>query len=229
MKNSLIILAAAAAFVLTGTGVLADDIAPPWWRDGTPKYGADRRTIQQWEFGTANTIPIAEPGYVIPPASLAPQAGISPGGDWIDDDPDSARQGIWPLSDDEASGLIDLFIANYPDGPEKKIWVQLTWKPQTHIPVPPELGSPQISATTSSSIIPVNAVLHSEDPLDEDWIHSRYLIVVQPNPLFETIRISGDILVDEVVVDTICPEPASLLLLGVAVPFILRRKNRGGN
>jgi len=224
--NRSLILSACAVAMLPAAPLSADDIAPPWWRDKHPNHEINRSTLQQWEFAAGLGNPLAEPGFLSPPSSVDPIAGVEPGSTWIDDDPDSSRQGLWALTEDESAGMINLFISNYTDGPEKKIRIQLTWKPRPHILPPPEDGSPLISAFTNLSLIPVYAELLSERPLAEDWIHSSYLIVVRPNPSSEIITLSGDILVDEVVVDTICPEPGTLLLLGAGVPFLARARRR---
>jgi len=49
------------------------------------------------------------------------------------------------------------------------------------------------------------------------------LVDVPPEPTIETINITGDITIDEVVIDTIRPEPTTMVLLGLAVPFVLKR------
>ncbi|MBI4580191.1 MAG: PEP-CTERM sorting domain-containing protein, partial [Planctomycetes bacterium] len=57
------------------------------------------------------------------------------------------------------------------------------------------------------------------------WIHSTYLIRLEPNPDFEIVLVSGSITVDQLVIDTICyPEPASLMLLGLGGTLLLRRR-----
>jgi hypothetical protein len=229
MKNSSIVLAALIALTAGASNALADDIAPPWWRYKDPDPVANRSTLQHWEFGNNETDPIADAVYTAPPETLAPQAVISPADAWIDEHYNSARQGIWTLSESPSSGLINLFISNYSGGPEKKIWVQLTWMPIPQLAPLISDGAPVIVARTSSSITPVSGDLLTEQSVGEDWIHSTYLIVVRPNPEFESVTISGDILIDSVVVDTICPEPGTLLALGVGIPFILRIRGKRGN
>ena len=225
MRKSLNALALAAVMSLILSPVLADDIVPPWWRDKDPDHVANRSTFQQWEFGSDEQTTAAENGYEDPPGTLGPPtAVVYAGATWIDDDPDSSRQGIWSLTESTTDGWIDLFILNYSDGPEKKIWVQLTWKPLDFVP-PAEPGQPLITGL-DDTFTSFDFDLVSERSLDEGWIHSTYLSVIQPNPLQEIVAISGDILVDEVVVDTICPEPATLALMALGFPLLMKSRRR---
>ena len=230
MRRSLIVLLAVASLALTGTGVWADDFAPPWWRGKRiPDPEEDSSTYQRWEFETAVLQPIAEEGYVNPPIGPPPQAGIDPAGAWIGSH--GGRTGIRPLSDSPTSGLIDLFIYNYSGGPEKKVWVQLTWMPLD--PQDPD-DVPDISAFGTvlndpplpPLLLTASREFMSHSDAGDGWFYTLALLMFEPNPDYETIRISGDILVDEVVVDTICPEPTTMLLLGLAAPFVLKRRGR---
>jgi len=219
MRRSLIILAAIASLALTGTGALADDIVIPWWRDGKdPNPETNKSTLQWWEFGDNSSANVpAEDGYVNPQDALL-IANIFPPATWTSG-PLFGRSGVWSLSE---GAIMTLQIPNYTDGPEKKIWIQLTWMPQQEDAEP--------SANLMLTLPPYtffDESLVTTQPLGGDgWMHSTYLIVVQPNPSLEAINITGDIYVDEVVVDTICPEPATMALLGLAVPFVLRRRRR---
>mgnify|MGYP005649003983 CR=1 FL=1 len=76
---------------------------------------------------------------------------------------------------------------------------------------------------------PVPLSLISEQDLGDEWFHSTYLVTLEPNPEFEMFIISGDIMIDEVVVDTICPEPGTLMLLCVGIPLALKRKRKARN
>lgn len=143
MSRSLLILGAVAALALTGTGVLADDFAPPWWRHKDPDPQVNRSTWQQWEFGSSedgNILPLAPDNYVNPPfdpnnptnPTLGAAVSHMPGHDWLAEH--EGRPGVWPLSD---GGAIVLQIPNYLDGTEKKAWIQLTWTPRDPGDTPP--------------------------------------------------------------------------------------------
>lgn len=229
MRRSLIILAAVTSLTLTAASVLADDLEPPGWRDNDNAED-NRSTYQRWEFETPDdgigslTGLLPDSPYTNPqfdplnPVNAPLGAIIMPkdGDDWRDEL--NGRTGVWPLS-----GTISIQIPNYSDGPEKTIWIQLTWMPQIQDAVP-EI----IAMTNYQPFVPAGDPLIEQPagPADTDWIHSTYLITVQPNPEFEMISISGDIYVDEMVIDTICPEPATMVLLGLAVPFVLKRRSR---
>ncbi len=112
------------------------------------------------------------------------------------------RSGVWTL------GSIDVVIPNAPDHPDwtKKVWVQLTWA-NVGNPLPPD----QIDIAVDG----LRGQLIANEDLPA-WEHSIWLFTLPYNPLQETLHISGDIYVDELVVDTKCmavPEPSSLLAL----------------
>ena len=215
MRTSLIVLASLIAFTVTATGVMADDLVIPWWRHGKdPDPETNRSTFQQWEFGDDADADIPpEAGYVSPPPgpseSDPPSAAISAPASWT--------AGVWSLS---GGANMALFIPNYSDGPEKKIWIQLTWKPAE------ENAEPAFSLIAFDPPTLVEQSVVAEQSLGDGWVHSTYMILVQPNPQHETINISGEIYIDEVVVDTICPEPATMVLLGLAVPCVLLKRRR---
>ncbi|MHC4060649.1 MAG: PEP-CTERM sorting domain-containing protein [Planctomycetota bacterium] len=55
-----------------------------------------------------------------------------------------------------------------------------------------------------------------QDSVGQDgWVSSLFMIDIWPNPSEEWISIKGDIMVDELAIDTYCiPEPVTILLLG---------------
>ncbi|MBT3202374.1 MAG: PEP-CTERM sorting domain-containing protein [Phycisphaerales bacterium] len=228
MRNTVIVWFGLASLVLSASGVLADDLNPPPWRH------ADRTTFQAWEFG-ADDATAPEDGFTMPPneplpafPKAEPYAFIT-GGTWIDDPDDTARQGVWSLTTDPTSSWMNLFISNYSGGAEKKVWLQLTWMANPKpFPVVPD-GAPAVSVQPGFSPTPVPLSLISEQDLGDEWFHSTYLVTLEPNPEFEMFIISGDIMIDEVVVDTICPEPGTLMLLCVGIPLALKRKRKARN
>ena len=227
MRRSFVIPAAIALLALTTGGVLADDFAPPEWRDNTNPE-VNRSTWQQWEFRNSddgNIIPVVPDAYVNPlfdPANpFDPVLGAAilhtPGNDWMSEH--EGRIGVWPLG---GGGMMTILIPNYPGnpGPGKEIRVQLTWTPLDpqdpgDVPVFDGFGE-------APHLIPIN--LESTNHWDAEgvWVHTLAVLTFETNPLSEMINITGDILVDEVVIDTICPEPATMLLLGLAAPFVLK-------
>ena len=61
-----------------------------------------------------------------------------------------------------------------------------------------------------------------------EWLHSTYELAIFPSPQFETIRLSGDIYVDELVIDTYSttPEPATALLMLLGAAALGHRRRR---
>ncbi|MDD4062086.1 MAG: PEP-CTERM sorting domain-containing protein [Kiritimatiellae bacterium] len=128
-------------------------------------------------------------------------------------------------------GLIPLsgeLLINFPNTKalreEKKVWIQLTWMPEFF------LGTPTIeliSADTPDGDYTVTPVAETHTTVyGLLWTHSVFEFSIFPNPTFEQFRISGDIYLDEVVVDTWCvPEPATICLLGIgSLSLLLRRR-----
>ena len=203
-------------FSVTATAVLIDTDQEPDWRD---QPGS---TFQQWNFDD----------------EVAPEQEIGPDAGWVNEN-DSAlltyypgstsgwendkydgHQGVLPLS-----GSIKIGIPNFPDqNPYKDILVQLIWAPETPRGKPLVEVIPGDDAFADDVLMPDGTQTLS---LDGDWNYSQYSFRIYPNPAFEYIWISGSILVDSVIVDTICvPEPLSISLLGLGA-LLIRHKRRG--
>jgi len=212
MSRRLLVLALAAVFVgLSAASVFADDLNPPPWR------GQPGTTFALWQFLTPDPNPqpdmLYNP-YGIPWTHVVPGIGQNWWSFW------GGRQGVWPFS-----GSITVGIPNRPGGEYKDIWVQITWAQQ---------------AINESPIVRVGNVFGSDvhkvplGPTNEPygdgiWWHSTYTLRLYPNPPYEEVVIDGAIMVDQLVIDTICiPEPSSLLALsgGVVglVGFVIRRR-----
>jgi hypothetical protein len=58
------------------------------------------------------------------------------------------------------------------------------------------------------------------------WYYSWYKYRLIPNPDAERVAISGSVFVDELVIDTYCPEPATMALLGLGGLGMLFRRKR---
>jgi len=205
MRNLLVF---GLALVIPALPALADDFLPPTWR------GADRTVMAEWGFGTALSPAPADDFVSVPSGLVAPNATITPaqGASWMQTW--GGRTGVWPLS-----GEIEIPFPNFTDGDRKDVYIQLTWweaicgpGPTVTIQVPDKL--------------PVTATLLFSDNLGEGWYHSIYAGTIIPNPEMEIIRISGDIYMDQVVIDTICPEPGTMFLLGLAALGTLIRRRR---
>ncbi|MFQ3548696.1 MAG: PEP-CTERM sorting domain-containing protein, partial [Armatimonadota bacterium] len=203
-------------FSLVCTTFADDLVAPPWQRysPGT--------TYALWEFNyeTAPGAPVVADDYYnpygIPTARPYPGVGQSYISQW------GGREGLWPLS-----GTIEVDINNQPiANPYKDIWIQLTWAKQTVDSIP--YISELLSGATGT-LVGQHVVLGPTGYVG-DWYHSVYQIRIYPNPSFETIKIDGTIVVDQLVIDTICvPEPANILALvgglaGIGGFAIRRRK-----
>jgi len=186
----------------------ADDLKIPSWR------GDEGTTYHRWEFGTSDPSPVPEDGWYNPySGGLPPEIMIEPGPGmgWLPDK--DGRFGVWQLS-----GHIDVDILNRPEPlPFKIIQIQLTWAPQ------PNTGVPLVQEINSGIVATVvdEVVIGNPTP----WFHTTYRMIIEPNPSWEHIQISGDIDVDELVIDTICiPEPGSLALIGLGLLVLMRRK-----
>jgi hypothetical protein len=194
--------------MLVGTAA-ADDIAPPSWR------GDDNTSWVQWEFSTDANPPMYDAG-VLPWGD--PQITVTPGCDcleWIETH--EGRQGVWPLS-----GEIDVVLENDPvERPYKDVWVQVTWLEQVSGAVP------RIEVLDPYYIYDDTPLFYEAD-LGDGWHHSVFHLPISPNPAQETLKISGAIYVDELVIDTQCaPEPTALgLILFGGMAALARRRRR---
>jgi len=217
-RTGMTVAALTALLLLSSAGAtLALDINPPEWR------GLPGTTWQGWEFNVNDTMPPADIGdnrYGNPIAFVNP---IDPG--WIADL--DGMQGVWPLS-----GEIYAEVPNTPFDPlhEKWIRVQLTWQLEPDAVNPPLVEV--VGTTPEIPGVPAQAVPVQEIQVGVgDWLHTTYEITLPENPEMETIRIAGDIYVDELVIDTYCvPEPSSALLAAMSlvavVGMTVRRRRR---
>jgi hypothetical protein len=180
---------------------LADDANPPSWR------GDEFSTVQSWEFGTDANVDANADAYTN--SNGMPMADIT--GTWASTW--EGKTGVWLLS-----GLIDATIPNTPVhmGMPKTIWVQLTWAPESEGAVP----AVTVLANAYNPEV-IGSLVETE--VEGSWNLSTYQLIEPNNPDWETIRISGCIGVEEMVIDTI-PEPATAMLLGLGAVALIRRR-----
>lgn len=203
--KQLLIFSAAVIVVVALSGVAQANLVPPW-------RGEAGSTLQGWNFGSSIITP--QPQMLLNPYG-DPLLKVTPAGNWISEI--DGRQGVWPLS-----GEIDVYIPNLPEpNPLKYIWVQVTWKPAEYrdifLPDEPIVGVAPFDVMTTGK---------EQLQLPEGWVQSTFKITIEPNPPEEWITVKGNVLVDELVIDTICiPEPATICLLGLGgLVTLLRRK-----
>ena len=200
----------AALFVKSA---FADDIQPPPWR------GQQGTTSQMWEFlQPINPAPPdgPAPGGLPPLPSTHIQVYPVAFGSWIPSD-QSGRQGIWPLS-----GEMWVTVDNYNlPNPVKYMWAQVTWQNMIGLPpTGPILGSFSPTYATPPGLTAVGPV-----SLGAGWYETTFMWEIRPNPQDEFFILSGNINVDELVIDTYCtPEPATFALAGLGVLLLAWRR-----
>jgi len=193
--------------LVVGTA-LADDIeTPPWLRT------SDRATFQRWEFSDNNPMPFPneeDNRFGPPQLTVWPLVGSAWMGEYDN------RYGVWPLS-----GEIEVRIPNAKDHPEwtKRVQIQLTWELEGQI-LPlvtvDDIDGQEIETDVIGGGLP-----------EHPWFHTTWLVELPYNPVWELVSISGDIMVDELVIDTICvPEPGTMALLAIGGVMALARRRR---
>jgi len=217
MKRATIVSCVLLSATLVGGSAVADDLTAPGWR------GNYSTTSQVWDF--RYKAGVSAP-YIYDPDG--PAVGGQPplddtqltvsGGAWNHPDPfGSSRLGMWLITGE----YMEVFVENHePPNDFKWVLVQITWQ---------ETCGCDPLALEALDPAPVGPPeLISEIPLDYGWIHSTYEWRIEPNPQWESFRIVGAAIIDEVIVDTWCiPEPASAsLLLTAGVVALIRRRKR---
>jgi len=256
MKRLLLLLAlAVGASMAISAPAIADDLnIPPWWWEGGDPWSDPARTFQVWEFDVnplPDPIPIPEP---VPPFPIDPEPGSSnlnglqplmwdPGETegWLPElgtpvpiepyEPRLPGDDLIGTGVVALSGRLEIPVFNDPTPrPEKKVWIQLTWAPQDQMPFPePIVGVMDIQPGDPSQYVVTPVQETNTIDLGGGWTHSTYEFSIYPNPDFEIFEITGDIYVDELIVDTHCvPEPATLSMLGVlaVMGLAIRRRKR---
>jgi hypothetical protein len=205
----------AALIALFPGFVRADDVnRPPWYY---PEH-ADN-TYQMWEFSSSDLNPSPDGGkniYAWLPATIHPAPSLDT--PWLATDANS--NGIWDLTN---GGYITVPVIDDPTPrPEKRLWVQMTWLPSL------TGGFPALTASTPVEGFSIGTSFAQTDPLPllaTGWYHSTFEIDIWPSPGSETLKIGGNILLDELVIDTYStPEPATAALLVLGLVTLRRRR-----
>ncbi len=171
-------------------------------------------TTQVWLFSNDDTTPA--PDVVSNPYGN-PELVVKPFAPWIPFI--DGRDGVWPLS-----GKIDAYIPNRPEICWwKDIVIQLTWKPAG---LTDAFWDDKPNVGVVPGVDPYTLYMESTTTaLGDGWMSSLYEIRLFPNPPWETIGIEGDILVDQLAINTECiPEPATICLLGLGALALLRKR-----
>jgi hypothetical protein len=207
---SVVLAVSVTSCLLASTVARGDDLYPPPWR------GLPGTTFAEWQYSTPN--PVGPPDtWYNPYGTPSGHAYPGTGQNWVDQW--GGRQGMWPLS-----GTVELTIPNRPQPlPYKDIWVQITWAKQvgSSTPVVWDMTSGMYGTVVRDVVLGPTGY-----PAPNDlWYHTTFQIHIVPNPNSEVVKIDGTLVLDQVVVDTICaPEPASMALLALGGLALLRRR-----
>jgi hypothetical protein len=185
----------------------AGDLTPPAWVRDEPGT-----SFSQWEFSTSTPTPAPDSFFNLSgtPTSFI----ISGSGGWHDTF--DGHQGVWPLSGKATihtpTGLLT--------GAGLDLWVQVTWEPDL-------AGFGDMYPFVLDVDSGILATLVSQTPLDGQWMHSTYEMHLSPGLPLETLQVSGNIELDELLIDTrmVVPEPSviALAMLG-ALAFLMRHR-----
>lgn len=192
--------------LLSGSMAFAHDVVTPDWRNEQDTS----TTFQIWDFLSDAITPA--PDYYYNKDNTPPDLHVDTIYGW--------SNGAWSL------GEIDIRIPNTDiTGQDtcKHIQIQLTWKPGDNNPNVYLPNQPLVAVAPYDKM----DISRSDDFLAvSDWIHSIFDITIWPNPTAEWITIKGDIIVDQLVIDTICiPEPATIALLGIGgLALVIKRR-----
>ncbi|MFP4053893.1 MAG: hypothetical protein ACLFV7_08530 [Phycisphaerae bacterium] len=228
MRFTLKVILAAVVLCAAGTGAWADDLRPPLMPDAGFDRGMPGTTVQEWSFSVESTVDegdwhVYEPDLTNNPgARVLHKEGIMQP-KWVDTDPDEfgTAQGILPLN-----GTIIIELPNFPPSPSKEIWLQLTWfdNGANDGPGVAITGAEGPAQDYTWSVLEDIGTIDLQQTPAGMWKHTTYQGFIFPNPIWESIQITGAICVDQVVVDTYCPEPASMSVLVLGALGALVRK-----
>ncbi len=228
MSRSLFVVGMAAIFLAAGGSICrADDLnRPAWWN-----FSDANNAYQQWEFYDSSTTPYPDHGRnlftgdIFQDCTITPSSSLATAWEYQDTNYPGG-DGFWNLS---SGGKIDVPAQDTTNVKlEKTIYVQVTW-----LPTPGNSNAQPImtaSAGPGYNVSPTVQLALSPQTTN-GWNYSVYELNITPCPSSEIVTLSGNIFVDELVVDTYntTPEPATAALLFVGAAAVLRRRrNRAG-
>ncbi|OHB61479.1 MAG: hypothetical protein A2Y12_06810 [Planctomycetes bacterium GWF2_42_9] len=205
-----------AVNIVAGASV---DIAPPIWRGGL------NSTFQLWDFGANIRMPVPD---LVNNCFGEPSLIVVPTKPWFSSW--GGHQGIWHLS-----GAISVEIPNNSvENLYKLIQIQFVWASEDGSSTPcfsveaNRLDGTMIPENDIVLLSQSNTLLEPTNVSEagEYWYHTTALFKVQPNPAIETVNIGSAIMVDALVIDTICiPEPATMIFFTIGVFVTLKKRN----
>jgi len=217
MKRVLWVVCAVAAIGFWAAPAPADDWSPPPWR------GQPLSVRAEWEFSG----PPSNWYYILPEQFQSWGDGVHPlMSDWLTHAEVNSYPGwVWESGDGDGQvksingDTIAFKVANFIDEmPMKLVQIQITWTGPG--------GQPSVIGVTGNEQgIPVPGTIVSQPNLGSHTVETWQII---PNPDWEMIVIhvpAGQAL-DQVVIDTISPEPATLSLLALGGLALVRRRRR---
>ena len=225
-------LTVAMVLCLLAGVALADDMFPPDWRGqpgtmtaGWGYWGTEGLGPGDVRLGEAELIQANPGGFT----SVAPAWAYFNSRVYVHDLM-FERQSVLEILD---NGVLAFRLENYPDDNlEKKVLVQITFRPGFGAPMsfdvgtyPTDPGLPPWSFSTTVGASVIDTIIHPDG-----WQTNSYGFTIDYNPNYEGLSINFteyEAFVDQVVIDTWCvPEPATLSLLALGGLALIRRRRK---
>jgi hypothetical protein len=207
---------------------VADDVLPPDWR-------GDSNTVRAaWDIwgppgpGPGTSILFGNQVTTNPPDAFNPLAAAATAhwdGSCSIIANVAGRSNVLYVPPGGPPGVVWFDLLNFPDdNVEKRIRLQITFQ---------GAGVMDFYVTTPGALETHYDALVAEGLTHPDgWTTSAYDIVIEPNPPWEQIELDwgyanpDGCYIDQVVIDTQCPEPATLSLLAVSGILLLKRRRK---